>query len=518
MRLRLIFLPSLLLSAVTFAQQKPAPKEEPAPDSVWGGLREVTKAVKDAYISEDMQREIYAPAMEEWKAFLSSLQSALEGTSLERLAALEPQARSALKLLERFEGGAELADWLRERIEMIEVAKIMSESAPSQVQPVRPMPSQPARPAVMPPTRSQPQPQRPAVRPSRPSGVASVPAVKPAPRPAAPSPVRRDTSASADELAAGLEAEALIAEAAMEAPVQEPVAAPQRKPDPVRPADLKVASTPSPAPAPATAGEAPMIVFKMPKIAPPPSDPVHEAAPEPEPEIAPPPAPRAVAKAKPTAPVSVAKAKPTAPAPVATPAPVAAASVKAQAPQVSSPARLSAADIPGFDVWMQKLSKRKTPASAPTLIPPLRGIFGNVGTPADLVWLAEVESSLNPKAKSPVGALGLFQLMPATAKELGLKVDNPEERVIPEKSARAAATYLKKLHKQLGDWPLAIAAYNAGPGRVRRTLNKEGAKTFAQIAEVLPVETRLYVPKVLAMVNTRAGVTPEELAAIVVRY
>jgi len=89
----------------------------------------------------------------------------------------------------------------------------------------------------------------------------------------------------------------------------------------------------------------------------------------------------------------------------------------------------------------------------------------------------------------------------------------PDERADPEKSARAAAQYLRYLYGRFRDWPLALAAYNAGEGRVGRTLQAEKAATFAAIAEALPAETRMYVPKVLATIEVRAGVQPDKLAA-----
>jgi len=161
--------------------------------------------------------------------------------------------------------------------------------------------------------------------------------------------------------------------------------------------------------------------------------------------------------------------------------------------------------IPHYDLWVKRTQKRATPPGAAEFVPRLRPLFATGGVPGDLVWLAEVESGFNPSARSPVGARGLFQLMPATAKELGLSTTLPDERTNPEKSAQASADYLRKLHARFGDWPLAIAAYNAGGGRVSRTLAKQNAKTFAEIAPLLSVETQMYVPKVLATLQVRAG-------------
>jgi membrane-bound lytic murein transglycosylase D len=87
----------------------------------------------------------------------------------------------------------------------------------------------------------------------------------------------------------------------------------------------------------------------------------------------------------------------------------------------------------------------------------------------------------------------------------------PDERTDADKSARAAARYLRELHGKFGDWPLAFAAYNAGEGRVRRLLTQRRAETFAGIASALPSETRMYVPKVCATIAVRAGVRPGDL-------
>jgi membrane-bound lytic murein transglycosylase D len=169
--------------------------------------------------------------------------------------------------------------------------------------------------------------------------------------------------------------------------------------------------------------------------------------------------------------------------------------------------------MPYYDLWVQRLRDRPAPANAAELMPTLRAEFSAEGVPPALAWLAEVESSLNPNARSPSGARGLFQLTPDTAKSLGLSTWLPDDRLDPGKSARAAAQLLLRLRARFGDWPLALAAYNAGEGRVSRALAAGKGLTFAEISPRLPVETRLYVPKVLATISLRAGVTPEKLAA-----
>ena len=176
-------------------------------------------------------------------------------------------------------------------------------------------------------------------------------------------------------------------------------------------------------------------------------------------------------------------------------------------PPVAGPGRRP----PHYDLWLARVGTRPLPARAAALMPRLRAAFTAEGVPPELAWLAEAESSLNPVARSPVGAKGLFQFMPATAQSLGLSTLLPDERTDPEKSARAAARYLRALHGRFGDWPLALAAYNAGEGRVSRALTARRARDFAGVADSLPAETRMYVPKVCALVAFRAGVPPEKI-------
>lgn len=161
--------------------------------------------------------------------------------------------------------------------------------------------------------------------------------------------------------------------------------------------------------------------------------------------------------------------------------------------------------IPYYDLWLSRVRTRPVPVGAAVLMPSLQTAFADEGVPESLAWVAEAESSLNPNARSPAGAKGLFQLMPDTAKNLGLSTFLPDERTNPEKSAHAAARYLHELHDRFGSWPLALAAYNAGAGRVSRALMARHANDFAAIADTLPAETRMYVPKVCALISVRTG-------------
>jgi membrane-bound lytic murein transglycosylase D len=163
------------------------------------------------------------------------------------------------------------------------------------------------------------------------------------------------------------------------------------------------------------------------------------------------------------------------------------------------------------DTWLKKLRGRLKPDDAANVIPQLKHVFAAEGVPPEWAWLAEVESSLNAQARSPVGAAGLFQFMPATAQRFGLSLAPQDERLAPAKSARAAAKYLRVLYGRFGSWPLVLAAYNAGEGRVSRALQKKSATTFDQIVDDLAVETQMYVPKVCATIKLREGVVAAEL-------
>jgi membrane-bound lytic murein transglycosylase D len=163
------------------------------------------------------------------------------------------------------------------------------------------------------------------------------------------------------------------------------------------------------------------------------------------------------------------------------------------------------------EIWITKLSKQPRPAVSNPYVRKLKPVFVRHNLPAELVWLAEVESAFDPRAKSPVGAAGLFQLMPATAKQYGLKTWPFDQRYQPEESAGAAAKYLSYLYKRFGDWRLTFAAYNAGEGRVQRLLDRSRVKTFEAIAPSLPAETQMYVPKVEATLLRREGLQLSQL-------
>lgn len=129
-------------------------------------------------------------------------------------------------------------------------------------------------------------------------------------------------------------------------------------------------------------------------------------------------------------------------------------------------------------------------------------IFQEEGVPRDLIYLAQAESGFQPLALSRVGARGMWQFMASRATGYGLErnwwVDDRQD---PEKATRAAARHLKDLHEEFGDWYLAMAAYNSGPGNVQQAVKRTGYADFWELYKrnVLPAETKNYVPIILAM-------------------
>lgn len=133
-----------------------------------------------------------------------------------------------------------------------------------------------------------------------------------------------------------------------------------------------------------------------------------------------------------------------------------------------------------------------------------RAEFRRAGVPEDLVWLAFVESVWNPRAVSLAAAGGIWQFIPATATDYGLRVTSgDDERADPFKQTRVAAVYLHDLYTIFGDWALVMAAYNSGEPRVMGAIVKNGRANFWDLCEkeLLPKETRDYVPKILAAIR-----------------
>ena len=145
----------------------------------------------------------------------------------------------------------------------------------------------------------------------------------------------------------------------------------------------------------------------------------------------------------------------------------------------------------------KNLSSIKQRSHSPFTI--IDSVFIHYGMPVQLKYLAVVESELKTKAVSRVGAVGPWQLMPTTARILGLKINaRHDERKDYYKSTRAAARYLNDLHKEFGDWLLVFAAYNCGEGPIYTAMHQSGSTNFWKLQRYLPAETRDYVNKFIA--------------------
>jgi membrane-bound lytic murein transglycosylase B len=158
----------------------------------------------------------------------------------------------------------------------------------------------------------------------------------------------------------------------------------------------------------------------------------------------------------------------------------------------------------------QQTNVRRAVERVALLRPTLDPILHEAGVPVDVAALVLVESGGRPTAISPKGALGIWQFMPETARRYGLVVTPAlDERTDVVKSTHAAARYLRDLHTRFGEWNLAFAAYNAGEGAVQRAM-RHGASDFETMSRgrQLPLETRNYVPAVLAAVNLLDGASP----------
>lgn len=145
-----------------------------------------------------------------------------------------------------------------------------------------------------------------------------------------------------------------------------------------------------------------------------------------------------------------------------------------------------------FKIWIERSGK---------YIDIMRNILKERGLPEELVFLPIVESGFNPHAYSPARAVGPWQFISDTAKRYGLIIDWwRDERKDPVKSTQAAASYLKDLYRMFGSWNLSLAAYNAGEGRILRSLKRSGENDYWALMEKkhIPQETRDYVPRYIA--------------------
>ncbi len=145
-----------------------------------------------------------------------------------------------------------------------------------------------------------------------------------------------------------------------------------------------------------------------------------------------------------------------------------------------------------FAQWLQRSA---------AYMPIMEASLAEAGLPRELVYLAMIESGYNPLACSRSKAVGLWQFMEGTGLQYNLEIDKYiDERRNPEKSTQAAVAFLADLYKEFGDWHLAVAAYNGGPGKIRNGLNKFNINNFWDLAnkDYLALETKRYVPKLIA--------------------
>ena len=147
------------------------------------------------------------------------------------------------------------------------------------------------------------------------------------------------------------------------------------------------------------------------------------------------------------------------------------------------------------EAYLQKIKDRSRP-----FFNTIETILAQYNLPLQLKYLAVIESGLKPGAQSRAGARGLWQLMPLTAKELGLKVTSKtDQRLHLYHSTVAAAKYLETLYAAFGDWLLVLAAYNSGPGAVYEAIKKAGGKNFWALQRFLPAESRGHVKRFIGV-------------------
>jgi membrane-bound lytic murein transglycosylase D len=180
-----------------------------------------------------------------------------------------------------------------------------------------------------------------------------------------------------------------------------------------------------------------------------------------------------------------------------------------------APGELACVRNPRIDAWERRLRSaawrpwiKQDVARGARYLPRLRQLVVDGGLPPSLALLPAIESGFRADARGELDELGLWQLRADTARRFGLVVDErSDERLHPESSTRAAVRYLRYLHARYADWPLALAAYNAGEGKIDRALQRRPHATFWELVDSghLPRKSRDYVPRFLALVRLQQG-------------
>ena len=202
---------------------------------------------------------------------------------------------------------------------------------------------------------------------------------------------------------------------------------------------------------------------------------------------------------------------------------------RAKKPAVASPRvgakdqALMCVDHPWIDTWENRMrsqrphswTARRALERGEPYLPRLREIMSEQGLPESLALLPAIESGFRPKARGRFGDVGMWQLRSPTARRFGLVVqETRDDRLDPFRSSQAAAKYLRYLHRRYRDWPFALAAYNAGEGRVDRARKRYPNATFWQLADQghLPTTSKHFVPRFLAIVRVNESLNGSKVA------
>jgi membrane-bound lytic murein transglycosylase D len=201
------------------------------------------------------------------------------------------------------------------------------------------------------------------------------------------------------------------------------------------------------------------------------------------------------------------------PGPIASPPPVAIDAAAVPAPDADD---LGCLEHPEIDAWEDRLRSQpelrewteQSVARGASYLPRFREILAENGVPPDLALLPVIESGFEPRARGRAGELGLWQLRRPTARRFGLQVSaRRDDRLHPERATLAAARYLRYLRARYGEWPLALAAYNAGERRVDRALARSRTADFWELVEqgYLPRTSTEFVLRFIAVVRVAEG-------------